>query len=58
MKTRAILRTAFLAAWAGFAAWFVRHEAFPHVFSDTVAGYDDVLPRDMLVRDSWMRIMM
>jgi hypothetical protein len=45
-----------LLFWAGMAAWLVRYEAFPELFTRSLRGYTGLLPRDVLVSDSWMRI--
>ncbi len=42
--------------WLSTTAWLIRFEAFPHLFTRTLQGYETVLPSDVLVADSWMNI--
>lgn len=37
--------------------WLLRNEAFPGYFTNTFAGYSEILSGDMLLSDSWMKIM-
>ncbi|MBM4148092.1 MAG: transglutaminase domain-containing protein [Lentisphaerae bacterium] len=46
-----------VAAWLGFAAWFVRHEAFPEWFTSAAGGYDRLVPSDVMVDETWMRVL-
>jgi hypothetical protein len=50
------LRTALVAVWVLLLGWFVRYEAFPDVFSGASRGYSSLLGKDLLLEDSWMRI--
>ena len=43
--------------WLATTAWLVRFEAFPERFSATSTGYTGLLSRDVLVLDSWMRVL-
>jgi hypothetical protein len=52
----ALVRWAIIIAWVMSTFWLVRYEAFPQMFSGTLRGYRHVLPSDVLVRDSWMKI--
>ena len=36
--------------------WLIRYEAFPEWFTHSLSGYDDLLGRDTLISDSWMRV--
>jgi hypothetical protein len=37
--------------------WLLRYEAFPEKFTRSLAGYRSLLSRDVLLEDSWMRIL-
>lgn len=52
-----ILRTFVIALWLVMAAWLVRYEAFPDRFSHTLDGYRGLIRHDVLIEDSWMRIL-
>lgn len=39
-------------------SWLVRFEAFPEHFTQSLTGYSSLLSRDVLVMDSWMKIIM
>jgi hypothetical protein len=52
----AIFRTVALAWWLVMTAWLVRFEAFPQFFTHAIAGYDGLLGRDILLSDTWMKI--
>ncbi|NQT92379.1 MAG: hypothetical protein HQ559_06430 [Lentisphaerae bacterium] len=53
---RVIFRSLAIAVWLAALAWLVRYEAFPEYFTHTLGGYPDLLARDVLVSDSWMKI--
>lgn len=38
-------------------SWLIRFEAFPEYFTSSLAGYRSILSKDVLVMDSWMKIM-
>jgi len=38
-------------------AWLIRFEAFPEYFTHSLDGYRGLLSRDILIMDSWMKIM-
>jgi hypothetical protein len=52
-----VIRIAIVLAWLAMAAWLVRYEAYPTSFTHTLGGYSDLLPRDTLISESWMRIL-
>ncbi|HEY8240064.1 MAG TPA: transglutaminase domain-containing protein, partial [Kiritimatiellia bacterium] len=56
MKTRAI-KTVIVAVWLLFGAWFIRYEAFPAFFTNTLEGYKDLFSHGELFVDSWMKIL-
>ena len=56
MKLRSA-RLSVIVIWLCFVAWFVRYEAYPEYFTRSLAGYESLLSRDVLVMDSWMRIL-
>jgi hypothetical protein len=39
------------------ASWLIRYEAFPEKFESSLGGYEGLISRDVLMLDSWMRIM-
>jgi len=43
--------------WAVMLAWLIRYEAFPHYFSHSLAGYRDLVSSDILIEDSWSKIL-
>jgi len=51
------LRTAVIVVWISMTAWLVRYEAFPELFTHTVSGYKGLLSKELLISDSWMKIM-
>lgn len=48
--------------WGGFAVWLVcvgwllRYHAFPEYFTEAFSGYRGLFSQDVLLMDSWMRI--
>ena len=51
------VRTAVIVVWLCFVAWFIRYEAYPEHFTRSLTGYESLVSRDLLVMDSWMRIL-
>lgn len=51
-----VLRLAVVVFWAATAFLFVK-DAFPEWFTNSLNGYKDMFPRDVLVKDSWMKIL-
>lgn len=51
------IRVVILAVWLVLMGWLIRYEAFPHVFARTLPGYKALISRDVLMRDSWMKIL-
>lgn len=49
-------RAAIVAFWIVMMLCLVRYEAFPEHFSHTLSGYRKLMKRDLLVDDSWARI--
>ena len=50
------LRIGAALVWLALMLWLVRFEAFPELFTHTLAGYEGLLAKDLLVSDSWMRL--
>lgn len=57
-RLRLWLRVIVLSLWACMAAWLLRYKAFPEYFSNTVVGYKGFISRDMMVADSWMKVLL
>ena len=57
-RMRFWIRAGILAAWLVMVAWLVRFKAFPEYFSHSVAGYSGFISRDVLVADSWMKVLL
>ena len=53
---RYVLRGLVLLFWLGMIGWLLRYEAFPEYFTRSLAGYHGLLSKDVLVADSWMKI--
>ncbi|MCK5849409.1 MAG: transglutaminase domain-containing protein [Kiritimatiellae bacterium] len=43
--------------WLCLVTWFIRYEAFPEYFTHSLSGYRDLFSKNILVMDSWMRIL-
>jgi hypothetical protein len=46
-----------LVAWLTTTGWLVRYEAYPHLFTKTVAGYQSMFRHELLVMDAWWQIL-
>ena len=55
MKTRAF-KVLVVISWLVLTGWFVRYEAFPGFFTNTIEGYRDVLSEGKLFVESWMKV--
>lgn len=53
---RACARSAIIVFWLCMLAWLIRCEAFPEYFTRSLDGYAGILSRDVLVKDSWMKV--
>jgi len=51
------VRAGIAVFWFLMVGWLVRYEAFPDRFTRSLAGYRGLLPEDVLVSDSWMKIL-
>ncbi|MEI6807203.1 MAG: transglutaminase-like domain-containing protein [bacterium] len=51
-------RLLILVAWFCTTAWFVRFEAFPGYFTHSLNGYRDIIPQGIVVKDTWMRLLL
>lgn len=50
------LRISIVVAWLLATGWLVRYEAFPESFAVSLSGYRSLLPEEILLADTWMRI--
>jgi hypothetical protein len=50
-------RAAIGLAWLAMVFCLLRYEAYPEWFTSSLQGYRGILSRNLLVRDSWSRIM-
>lgn len=57
MKRKTVIRSAIVLAWLGALFWLIRYEAYPEWFTHSLAGYDGLIGRDVLISDSWMRVL-
>lgn len=57
MNRGVILRAGVVAVWLALVCWLVRYEAFPEYFTNTLRGYRNLVSSDMLVQDSWSRLL-
>lgn len=55
--SRRAARAAILALWVASMLWLLRYEAFPEFFTHKLSGYRSLLSDDVLMRDTWMRIL-
>lgn len=46
-----------VAVWLCITAWLIRYEAFPEYFTNSIGGYRSLLGNDVMIMDSWMKIM-
>ncbi len=51
------LRVILPLAWLGLFGWLVRYEAYPEFFTHKLDGYKSIISKDVLLIDSWMRIL-
>ena len=52
-----MIRIALLILWLGMVGWLIRYEAYPEYFTHKLAGYKSIISQDVLLVDSWMRIL-
>lgn len=52
-----LIRVLILISWLITTGWLVRYEAFPHLFTRTLAGYRSMFREELLVMDSWWQIL-
>ncbi|MBN2301062.1 MAG: hypothetical protein JXN60_00965 [Lentisphaerae bacterium] len=57
MMKHAIVRTIIVAIWLLTLGWLIRFEAFPEYFTRVLDGYKGLVGHDILVSDSWMKIL-
>lgn len=57
MKRGTIFRAAVILVWLALVGWLIRYEAFPEHFTNSLRGYKHLVSRDMLVQDSWARLL-
>ncbi|MBA4389297.1 MAG: hypothetical protein C0404_15100 [Verrucomicrobia bacterium] len=56
MKGKILLGIA-LVYWVVSFGWLLRYEAYPELFTSSLEGYKGLLSRDVLITDSWMKIL-
>ncbi|MCK5541175.1 MAG: transglutaminase domain-containing protein [Desulfobacterales bacterium] len=44
-------------SWLSAFGWLVRYEAYPEFFTHKLDGYKSIISKDVLLIDSWMRIL-
>ncbi len=52
-----LIRFVVLVIWIGSVGWLVRYEAYPEYFTHRLNGYKSIISKDILLIDSWMRIL-
>jgi Transglutaminase-like superfamily len=52
-----LIRIVVLVFWLGMVGWLIRYEAFPEYFTHRLDGYRSIISKDVLLVDSWMRIL-
>ena len=56
-KKLLLLRVILLISWLGALGWLIRYEAYPEFFTHKLDGYKSIISKDVLLIDSWMRIL-
>lgn len=56
MPSAISIRLVITVFWIAAMFVFIRYEAYPEFFSNTMRGYRSVLPDTVLIQDSWSRI--
>jgi hypothetical protein len=51
-----LFRIILFICWLGVFGWLIRYEAFPEFFTHRLDGYKSIISKDVLLVDSWMRI--
>ncbi len=54
---RVAIRSGITLVWIVMIGWLVRYEAFPEHFTHTLAGYKSLLSSDVLIQDTWMKVL-
>ena len=54
---RTLIRGSILIVWVLLVGWLLRFEAFPAFFTGELKGYNGLLDDDILVNDTWMRVL-
>jgi hypothetical protein len=57
VKHKLLIRAGIALAWLGMMFWLIRVEAHPEWFTHSLKGYDGLIGRDILVADTWMRVL-
>lgn len=55
--SRKSIRLVVIVLWLCAISWLVRYEAFPERFESSLDGYEGLISKDVLMLDTWMRIM-
>lgn len=51
------IRWSVFGVWLLCLGWLLRYQAFPDYFTETFSGYRGLFSQDVLLKDSWMRIL-
>jgi hypothetical protein len=51
-----VFRSALFVTWLCLVGWLVRYEAYPEYFSGAADGYQSLIPRNLLLNETWMAI--
>ena len=57
MGVKKLLRVALVVFWLAAFGWLLRYEAFPEFFTHKLDGYKSIISKDVLLIDSWMKIL-
>ncbi|MCD4741188.1 MAG: hypothetical protein K8R67_01725, partial [Desulfobacteraceae bacterium] len=56
-KSFYLIRIVLFIFWLSLLGWLVRYEAYPEFFTHKLDGYKSIISKDVLLIDSWMRIL-
>jgi hypothetical protein len=57
VKRKLLIRAGIILVWLGAVFWLIRVEAHPEWFTHSLKGYDGLIGRDILISDTWMRVL-
>ena len=52
-----LIRITLFIFWLSLLGWLVRYEAYPEFFTHKLDGYKSIISKDVLLIDSWMKIL-